>query len=48
MSKGIKFELLGIGAILLGIAAGIGDVIAIVLGIVGFGLVSAGCFLKEK
>ncbi len=47
--KGVKLELLGIGAILLGvILAPAFYPGAIVLGVIGFGVVAVGCFGKDK
>lgn len=47
MDKGIKLSLLGIGVILLGIAMNM-HVVTVVLGVIGFGVVAAGCFWKDK
>ncbi len=46
--KGIRIELLGIGVILLGIALSTNNFWAYTLGVVGFGIISMGCFWKEK
>lgn len=46
--KGIKMELLGIGVILLGIALSTNNFLAYTLGVIGFGIVSSGCFWKDK
>lgn len=46
--KGIKIELLGVGVILLGIALSTNHFWAYALGAVGFGVISIGCFWKEK
>ena len=46
--KGIQIELLGIATILLGIALTTNNFIGYVLGILGFGVAVAGCFLKVK
>lgn len=46
--KGIRIELLGIGIILLGIALSTNNFWAYTLGVVGFGIISMGCFWKEK
>lgn len=46
--KGIKIELLGIGIVLLGIALSTNNFFAYTLGVIGFGVVVAGCFLKNK
>lgn len=45
--KGIKIELLGIGVILLGIALATNNFWAYVLGVIGFGIISTGCFWKN-
>ena len=46
--KGIRIELLGIGVILLGIALSTNNFGAYTMGVVGFGIISMGCFWKEK
>ena len=46
--KGIKIELLGIATILLGSAVTTNNVFGYVLGVLGFGVAVAGCFLKDK
>lgn len=46
--KGIKMELLGIGVILLGIAVSTNNIWGYIFGITGFGIISAGCFWKDK
>lgn len=46
--KGIKLELLGIGVILLGLAISSNNFFGYVGGILGFGLIVAGCFSKDK
>lgn len=46
--KGVKIQLLGIGIILLGLAISINNFWALTLGVVGFGIVSAGCFWKNE
>ena len=46
--KGIRIELLGFGIILLGIALSTYNFWAYTLGVVGFGIISMGCFWKEK
>ncbi|MBR5873768.1 MAG: hypothetical protein IKY90_03415 [Oscillospiraceae bacterium] len=46
--KGIKIELLGIGIILLGLAISTNNFFGYVSGILGFGIIVAGCFYKEK
>ena len=46
--KGIKIELLGIATILLGIAVTTNNFFGYVLGVLGFGIAVAGCFLKDK
>ena len=46
--KGIKIELLGIATILLGIAVITNNFFGYVLGVLGFGVAVAGCFLKDK
>ena len=46
--KGIKIELLGITTILLGIAVTTNNFFGYVLGVLGFGVTVAGCFLKDK
>ena len=46
--KGIKIELLGIATILLGIAVTTNNLFGYVLGVLGFGIAVAGCFLKDK
>ena len=46
--KGIKIELLGIATILLGIAVTTNNFFGYVLGVLGFGVTVAGCFLKDK
>lgn len=46
--KGIKIELLGIGMMLLGIAVSANNIWGYTFGILGFGVISAGCFLKDN
>ena len=46
--KGIKLELLGIGVILLGLAISSNNFFGYVGGILGFALIVAGCFSKDK
>ena len=46
--KGIKIELLGIATILLGIAVTTNNFCGYGLGLLGFGVAVAGCFLKDK
>ena len=46
--KGIKIELLGIATILSGIAMTTNNFFGYVLGVLGFGVAVAGCFLKDK
>ena len=48
--KGIKIELLGISTILLGIALTTDNFTGLgyILGVLGFGIAVAGCFLKDK
>ena len=46
--NGIKIELLGIAAILLGISLTTNNFFGYVLGVLGFGIAAAGCFLKDK
>lgn len=46
--KGVKVELLGIAAILLGIALTTNNFFGYVIGVLGFGIVAAGCFAKDK
>ena len=46
--KGIKIELLGIATVLLGIALTTNNFFGYVFGVLGFGIVVAGCFLKDK
>ena len=46
--RSLRLELLGIGVILLGIALSTNNFFAILGGVLGFGLIAAGCFLKEK
>ena len=46
--KGIKIELLGIATILLGIAVTTNNFFGYFLGVIGFGVAVAGCFLKDK
>lgn len=46
--KGIKLELLGIATILLGIALTTNNFSGYVLGVLGFGIAAAGCFIKDK
>jgi hypothetical protein len=48
VKKGIRIELLGIGVILLGIALSTNNFWAYTLGVIGFGVVAVGCFLKDK
>lgn len=45
--KGMKFELLGIATLLLGIALTMNNFWGYLLGIIGFGIVSIGCFWKD-
>ena len=46
--KGIKIELLGIATILLGIVLKANSFFEYFLGVLGFGIAVAGCFLKDK
>ena len=46
--KGIKIELLGIGIILLGLAISTNNFFGYLGGVLGFGIISAGCFFKDK
>ena len=46
--KGIRLELVGIAAILLGITLTTNNFSGYVLGILGFVITVAGCFLKDK
>ena len=46
--KGIKIELLGIATILLGIPVTTNNFFGYVLGVLGFGIAVAGCFLKDN
>ena len=46
--KGLKLELLGIGIILLGIAISTNNFFGIIGGVLGFGIISAGFFYKDK
>ena len=46
--KEIKIELLGSAIILLGIAVTTNSFFGYVLGVLGFGVAVAGCFLKDK
>lgn len=46
--KGIKIELSGIAIILLGIAVTTNNFFGYILGVLGFGVAVAGCFLKDK
>ena len=46
--KGIKIELSGIAIILLGIAVTSNNFWGYVIGVLGFGVAVAGCFLKDK
>ena len=46
--KGIKIELLGIATILLGIAVTTNNFFGYFLGVFGFVIAVAGCFLKDK
>ena len=46
--KGIRIELLGIGVILLGIALSTTNFWTYTLGVIGFGVISMGCFWKDK
>jgi hypothetical protein len=48
VKKGIRIELLGIGVILLGIALSTNNFLAYTLGVIGFGVVAAGTFLKDN
>jgi hypothetical protein len=48
VKKGIRIELLGIGVILLGIALGTLNFLACTLGVIGFGVVAVGAFLKDN
>jgi hypothetical protein len=48
VKKGIRIELLGISVILLGIALSTNNFWAYTLGVIGFGVVVVGCFLKDK
>ena len=46
--EGVKIQLLGVAIILLGIAITTDNFFGYVLGIFGFGVVSIGCFWKDK
>ena len=46
--KEIKIELLGIAIILLGIVLKANSFFEYFLGVLGFGIAVAGCFLKDK
>ena len=46
--KEIKIELLGIATILLGIVLRANRFFEYFLGVLGFGIVVSGCFLKDK
>ena len=46
--KEIKIELLGIATILLGIVLKANNFFGYFLGVLGFGIVVSGCFLKDK
>ena len=46
--KGIRIELLGIGVILVGIALSTNNFWSYTLRVVGFVIISMGCFWKEK
>ena len=46
--KEIKIELLGIATILLGIILTTNNFFGFILGVLGFGVTVAGCFLKGK
>ena len=46
--KEIKIELLGIATILLGIVLRANSFFEYFLGVLGFGIVVSGCFLKDK
>ena len=46
--KEIKIELLGIATILLGIVLKANNFFGYFLGVLGFGIAVAGCFLKDK
>lgn len=46
--KGIRIELLGIATILLGITVTTNNFFGYILGLLGFGVAVAGCFLKDK
>ena len=46
--EGYRIELLGIGVILLGIALSTNIFGAYTLGVIGFGIISIGCFWKDK
>ncbi len=46
--KGIKIELLGIGVILLGMAISTNSFGRSTLGVIGFGIISIGCFWKNE
>ena len=46
--KEIKIELLGISTILLGIVLKANNFFGYFLGVLGFGIAVAGCFLKDK
>ena len=45
--KAIRIELPGIGAILLGIVLSANNFWAYTLGVIGFGIISIGCFRKD-
>lgn len=46
--KGLKIELLGVGVILLGLALSTNNFFGYIGGILGFGIIAAGCFFKDK
>ena len=46
--KGLKLELLGIGIILLGLAISTNNFFGYIGGVLGFGIIIAGFFYKEK
>lgn len=48
MNKDIKIELLGIATILLGIALRTTHFMTVILGVIGFGVVAAGYFGKDR
>jgi hypothetical protein len=48
VNKSIRVELLGIAAILLGVAWSLNNLFAYVFGAIGFVIVAVGCCLKDE